>query len=81
MDDTHPIIKAELNRRLMSHSGEARLIMGSRMFDTCRDMVLASMPKHLSNSEIKAALFLRFYGDEFDAKELASILDYFRSMA
>ena len=79
MDDTHPIIRDEFNRRLMNLTGETRMLMGSRMFDACREMVLASLPKHLTDSEVKEALFLRFYGDEFDDIQCATLLEYIRS--
>lgn len=79
MDDTHPSIKDEFHRRLMAHSGETRMVMGSRMFDACREMVLASVPNSLSDSEIREALFLRFYGDEFDEKHRIRILEYLKS--
>ena len=78
MDDTHPSIKVEYYRRMMKLTGEDRLIMGSRMFDACREIVMASMPQDLSDSELKVRLFLRFYGDVFDEDKRTEIVEYLR---
>jgi len=40
--------------------------MGSQMFDVAKAMVLASLPKGLTELEIKARLCERLYGDEVD---------------
>ncbi len=39
-------------------------MIGSRMFDVAKAMVLASFPEGLSEIEIKARLCERLYGDE-----------------
>jgi hypothetical protein len=62
MMDTPPEIAAMVRRRLMARSGAERFIMGARMFDAARAMVLASLPANLSEAECKARLFQRFYG-------------------
>ena len=46
----------------MARSGAERLLMGSRMFDAARAMVLASLPKDLPEEELKRRLFERIYG-------------------
>jgi len=46
----------------MARSGEERFLMGVRMFDAARDMVLASLPAGLSSEELKHQLFRRLYG-------------------
>lgn len=76
MDDTHPVVKEEYHRRLMQASGETRMIMGSRMFDACREMVLASLPEELSEDEIRVRLFLRFYGNDFNEETREKIVGY-----
>ena len=78
MDDTHPDISSEMRRRLMQLPGETRMLMGSRMFDSCRDMVLASLPDNLSESEIKVAILIRFYGHDLEEKWLNEILEMIR---
>ena len=66
MDDTSPEIKELVRNRLLARSATERLQMGSRMFDAARAMVLASLPRNLSELEIKVRLCERFYGDEID---------------
>lgn len=65
MTDTPPEIAAMVRRRLMARSGAERFIMGSRMFDAARAMVLASLPANLSEAERRARLFQRLYGQPF----------------
>ena len=74
MDDTHPVVKSEYQRRLMQESGEQRMMMGSRMFDACREIVVASLRKGLSDAEFRKALFLKFYGNEFDEEAKVKIV-------
>lgn len=66
MNDTDPEIAELVRRRLMERSGAERVLMGSRMFEVAKAMVLASFPEGLSEIEIKARLCERFYGDEVD---------------
>ena len=80
MNDTHPSIAAEYHERLMSQSNETRLLMGSRMFDACREIVMASMPKDLTERELRVRLFLRFYGSDFDEKTREKIVHHLNSM-
>lgn len=46
----------------MARSNEERFIMGARMFDAARDIVLASLPSDLPEADLKARLFERIYG-------------------
>ena len=62
MNDTPPEIAALVRRKLMERSGEERFLMGVRMFDAARQMVLASLPNDLSDRELRRQLFLRLYG-------------------
>ena len=62
MNDTSPEIAELVRQRLMARSGEERFLMGVRMFDAARDMVLASLPAGLSPEELKRQLFQRLYG-------------------
>ena len=66
MNDTDPQIAEIVRRRLLERSGVERMLMGSRMFDAAKAMVLASFPEGLSEIEIKARLCERLYGDEVD---------------
>lgn len=54
----------ELYRSLLSRlSGEERLMRASRMFDSAREMILASLPKNLSPAEVRRRLYQRMYGE------------------
>jgi hypothetical protein len=46
----------------MARSGEERFIMGALMFDAARDIILASLPKDLTEAEFRSRLFERIYG-------------------
>jgi hypothetical protein len=63
MTDTDPEIAELVRQKLMARSPEERFLMGIRMFDAARDMVLASLPKDLSADELKRRLFERIYGE------------------
>jgi hypothetical protein len=62
MTDTPPEIAELVRQRLMTRSAEERFLMGVRMFDAARAMVLASLPAGLSPEELKRRLFQRLYG-------------------
>ncbi len=47
MTDTPPEIAKLVHQKLMARSPEERFLMGIRMFDAARDVVLASLPKGL----------------------------------
>ena len=62
MNDTPPEIEEMFREMLMARSGAERMIMGASMFDSARAIVLASLPKDLSEEELKRRLFERTYG-------------------
>lgn len=66
MNDTDPEIEQLVRRRLLERSGEERVLMGSRMFDLAKTMIVASFPPDLTPLEIKVRLCERLYGDEID---------------
>lgn len=66
MNDTPPEVEKRYREMLLSRSGAERVLMGSRMFDVARTIVLASFPAELSELEVKRRLCERFYGDEVD---------------
>lgn len=63
MNDTPPEIAHLVRTRLMKFSGEERFLMGTRMFEAARTVLLASLPTHLSEAERKRQLYERFYGE------------------
>jgi Uncharacterised protein family (UPF0158) len=63
---------------LLERSSEERLKMGCSMGATARVLVRASVlarDPHASQAAVRRALFLRFYGHEFDAVEQERILE------
>ncbi len=62
MTDTSPEIAELVRQKLMARSGSERFVMGARMFDAARTIVLASLPAGLAPDELKRQLFQRVYG-------------------
>ena len=62
MNDTSPEIAELVRQKLMARSGSERFVMGTRMFDAARAVVLASLPPGLSPDQLKRQLFQRVYG-------------------
>ena len=62
MNDTSPEIAKLVRQKLMARSGSERFVMGARMFDAARAMVLASLPAGILPDELKRQLFQRIYG-------------------
>jgi hypothetical protein len=77
MEDTTPEIAELVRQRMLARSGVERVLMGSRMFEVARAMVLASLPDGLSEIEIKGRLCERLYGDEV---EVQAFVDHLRSL-
>jgi hypothetical protein len=78
MTDTPPEVEHLYREMLMKRSNEERFIMGIGMCEAARAMVLASLPKDLSESEIRVQLFLRYYGNDFDDKTRERIIEHLR---
>lgn len=74
MNDTSDLIKEKLEANYASISGEEKLLMALSMFETARELVIASLPKDISESELRKELFLRFYGNDFDEDEKIKII-------
>ena len=68
MKDTSEEFEIIFRNIIMKRSPEERLLMGSSMFDTAKQIVRSSImeqyPKILPK-EMKERIFLRFYGMEF----------------
>jgi hypothetical protein len=50
----------------MARTGAERFIMGARMFDAARAMVIASLPKDLPEQQFREELFRRIYGQTIE---------------
>ena len=75
MNDTAPAIEKKLNQIYLNKSGEEKLLIALKMFETAREIVLSSLPKNLSGKELRKELFLRFYGNEIDDSTKEEIMD------
>lgn len=71
MTDTSPQVTELVRSRLLKLSGSERFLMGGRMFEAARTMVLASLAKDLSPAERKRQLYQRFYGEPLPTAEAA----------
>jgi len=75
--DTPPEVMQRYRAMLLARSPEERLKMGCSMGATARALVRASVlarDPHASPAAVRRALFLRFYGDEFEATARERIL-------
>jgi hypothetical protein len=66
--DTPPEIEQMVREKITARSGEERFIRGSQMFDSAREMVKASLPRGLSETEQRRLLFKRIYGKEMGSE-------------
>ena len=78
MNDTPQVIAELVRAKLLARPGAERVLMGSRMFDVARAMVLASLPAGLSEIEVKGHLCKRLYGDEVKVEDF---LEHLRSLS
>lgn len=77
MIDTSPEIERKFREMLLQRSGEERLKMGCSMYATARALVIASVLEKdpdASPAALRRALFLRFYGPDFDPATRGKIL-------
>lgn len=77
MNDTSPDVGRAFREMLLQRSGEERLRMGCSMHATARALVRASVLEKdpsASPATLRRALFLRFYGRDFDAETRERIL-------
>jgi len=78
MTDTPTDVQARYEAMLLARSGEERLRMAGSMYATARALAVASITAAdptASLADVRQALFLRFYGHEFDERTLARILE------
>lgn len=62
MQDTSIEIQKKYHNMLMSKTGEERFLMGISMFETARELALASFPKNINELEKRKLLVKRLYG-------------------
>ena len=64
MQDTSIEIQKKYHNLLMAKTGEERFLMGISMFETARELALASFPKNIDEQEKRKLLVKRLYGNE-----------------
>ncbi|MGH7206737.1 MAG: hypothetical protein ACREI2_11080 [Nitrospiraceae bacterium] len=77
MRDTLPEVEHRYRAMLLQRSGVERLKMGCSMHATAQALVKASILEkdpHASLGALRRALFLRFYGQDFDPQSREKIL-------
>jgi hypothetical protein len=77
MKDTSDALESKYRDMLLERSGEERVKMGCSMHATAQALVRASILQAdpaASPAALRKALFLRFYGQEFDAAARKKIL-------
>jgi len=77
MNDTTPEIESKLAELYKRKSGEEKLLICLKMFETAREIVISSLPKNISERELQKKIFLRFYGNDFSENEKVNILNSF----
>jgi hypothetical protein len=71
--DTSPEVAAIVRDRIMELSGAERFIIGARMFESARDIVLASFSRNISSTDRKRMLYERFYGEPLPEEEVGIV--------
>lgn len=77
MKDTPPEVERRFREMLLARSGEERLKMGCSMHQFAQMIVRASvLAKHpqATPAELRRAVFLRFYGQEFRPDRCQAVL-------
>ena len=74
MNDTTPEIRDKIDNIYKNKSGEEKLLIALSMFETARELVISSLPRNLSEKELRKELFLRFYENDFSINEKEKIL-------
>jgi hypothetical protein len=75
MHDTDPEIARRYRELLLRCSNTERLRMGVNSFEAARAIILASLPKGMSEREIRKELLLRIYGNDLDKDTLHRVLE------
>lgn len=79
MNDTSPDIAKKMREMMQKRSPLERLKMGCSMHETSKYLVAMAICENMpiySAADLRRELFLRFYGDEFDAATKQKILEH-----
>jgi hypothetical protein len=82
MNDTSPRAESLFGELMQKRSGAERLQMGTSMFSSAREMVIAgiraSIPE-LDERELRAQVFLRTYQSDLSPRRVAQVLAAIRA--
>ena len=67
MNDTSPEIEKMQFEMMMSFSPNKRIALGCEMFMAARQLIIASLPKDLSEREFKRQYYQKLYGEPLPA--------------
>ncbi len=67
MNDTSPEIEKMQFEMMMKLGADKRIALACEMFMAARELLLASLPQHLSERELKKQYYLRMYGEPLPA--------------
>jgi len=76
MKDTLKTTEQFFTQKLLDLAPEERLAMACRMFSAAKELVHAGISANgeMSTSEVRAIMFLRLYGQDFDRAKCTKIL-------
>jgi hypothetical protein len=76
MKDTPAAMEQLYTRKLLNLAPEERLAMACRMFSAAKALIRSGISTSgaMSTAEIRALVFLRLYGQDFDQAERAKVL-------
>ena len=83
MDDTSLAMKQKMKELIRSKSPGQRLMMGCSMFDCSKRLVTGAILRespNLTERDLRAEVFLKFYGHDFGSSDKAKILAYLREV-
>lgn len=83
MNDTPPDIEDRIARMMAERTPADRLRMASSMFDSAKTLMRAGLLREdasLTEPQIRARIFLRFYGESFSAPEIDRIIHHIPGM-
>ncbi len=63
MKDTSPEIEKLQIEMMINFSPEKRIALGCEMFMAARELIIASLPKNLSEREFKKQYYQKMYGE------------------
>ena len=79
MDDTSLLMKQKMQQLIQAKSPEQRLMMGCTMFDFSKQLVTRAIlidNPNLNLSQLRAEVFLKFYGNDFTDKDKQKIVHH-----